>query len=148
MTPRAKLVLEASVVVKLYVPEAGDEAAVVLLADSPLCLAPDLVAPEVGNVVWKKVQRGELSPDEAREIVEAFATACPVELRPSLAYQPAALEIAQHYGRTVYDSLYLALAVAEDCPLIAADRRFAVGLAGTELSPFVRLLGSASPAGD
>jgi predicted nucleic acid-binding protein len=144
MTARRKLVLDASVVVKLYVPETGSDAVADALEGARSCLAPDLVGPEVANALWKKVQRAELSADEAREIVDAFARACPVELRPSLAYLAPALEIAQRHRRTVYDSLYLALAVAEGCQLLTADRRFAVGLAGSELAPFVRVLEAAA----
>lgn len=32
--------------------------------------------------------------------------------------------VAQGSGRTFYDSLYLALAISNDCPMITADLRF------------------------
>jgi predicted nucleic acid-binding protein len=44
-------------------------------------------------------------------------------------------EIAAAYGRTVYDALYVALAVARDCVLVTADERLVAALAR---SPFAR----------
>ena len=48
-----------------------------------------------------------------------------------------ALEIAMQMGRTVYNSLYLALAVAEGCPLVTADERLFNSLQGTPLAAHV-----------
>jgi predicted nucleic acid-binding protein len=36
----------------------------------------------------------------------------------------AAFEIACHTKHTVYDSLYLAIAVSKNCQMVTADRRF------------------------
>jgi len=41
-----------------------------------------------------------------------------------------AWEIASSFSRSFYDSLYLALAVDRDCPLVTADRRLYNALAG------------------
>jgi predicted nucleic acid-binding protein len=57
------LVIDASVVIKFYVPEIlSDNAEQVLsgAADVTLLLyAPDLVYPETGNILWKKQCRRE-----------------------------------------------------------------------------------------
>lgn len=37
---------------------------------------------------------------------------------------PAALDVAISLGHSLYDCLYLALALARGCPVVTADRRF------------------------
>ena len=56
--------------------------------------------------------------------------------------QTQALQLAVETGRTVYDALYLALAVAEDCTLVTADERFANALQGTPHATRVRWIGA------
>jgi predicted nucleic acid-binding protein len=51
-----------------------------------------------------------------------------------------ALEIAIAHERTVYDSPYVALAVARDCDVVTADDRFANALAGGPLAEHVKKL--------
>ena len=92
---------------------------------------------EFGNIVWKKVRRGELTMSEGEEIIEAFLTAAPVALYPSLRYLRGALDIAVQFQRSAYDALYLALAVAEGCQVITADEQLERGLQDTRLGPFV-----------
>src|SRR5689334_4256565 len=137
MTEPAILVIDTSVAVKWYVPESGAEAAVALLtsSDGRLLISPDLIGPELGNVLWKKVRRGELDEVEARTIVDAFAKTPPVQIVPSAPYLPAAFEIATRHDRTVYDSLYLALAVARGGHYITADDRLVRALSTTTLAP-------------
>lgn len=140
MTAPAILVVDASVAVKWYVPEEGSGAAANLLDSSHLLVAPDLLAAELGNVLWKKVRRGELTSDEAAEIAAAFVAHNPVLLRPSVPLLGAALDVAMRYDRTVYDALYLALAVAENGRLATVDERLRNALQGTPLERFVLLL--------
>ena len=142
MTAPATLVVDASVAVKWYIPEDGSSVAAELLDSGDVLVAPDLLAAELGNVLWKKVRRGELMPNEATELAEAFVMHCPIRLRSSPALLRAALEIAMRFDRTVYDALYLALAVAEDGHLVTGDERLPNALQGTPLELFVRTLAS------
>jgi predicted nucleic acid-binding protein len=118
-----KVVVDASVAVKWFVPEIHSEAAARLLDPDIVLCAPDLIGPELGNILWKKVRRREIARAEAAEILDAFV-AVPFEIRPSTVLLAAAFEIAAELDRTVYDSLHLALAVAEDCMLVTADAKF------------------------
>jgi predicted nucleic acid-binding protein len=118
-----KFVVDASVAVKWFVPEIHSAAAARLLDPAIVLCAPDLISAEFGNVLWKKVRRAELTPDDADEILEAFG-GVPLEIRPSSVLLAAAFELAVELDRSVYDSLYLALAVAEKCALVTADAKF------------------------
>jgi predicted nucleic acid-binding protein len=48
------------------------------------------------------------------------------------------MELAITLDRSVYDSLYLALAVAQDCQLITADRKFYSAVSSSSLGSYVR----------
>jgi predicted nucleic acid-binding protein len=83
---------------------------------------PDLMFPEVGNILWKKMRRGDLTEQQARGIAHLVAVA-PLEVHPSAPLLEAAFEVATRTGRTVYDSLYVALAVQLGGRLVTADER-------------------------
>jgi predicted nucleic acid-binding protein len=118
-----KVVVDASVAVKWFVPEIHSVAAARLLVPEIVLCAPDLIGPEFGNILWKKVRRAEITADEADQILGAFS-GLPLEIFPSVALLAAAFELGVQLDRSVYDSLYLALAIAEECVLVTADGKF------------------------
>jgi hypothetical protein len=65
----------------------------------------------------------------------------PVAVFPSRLVLEGALEIALETGRSVYDSVYVALAVALECPLVTADERLVNALAGGPLASHVLWVG-------
>jgi predicted nucleic acid-binding protein len=132
-----KLVVDASVAIKWFVPEVHSAAAARLLDPELILSAPDLIGPELGNTIWKKVRRQEITSAEAAEILIAFAGA-DVDIYPSDILLPSAFRLALALDRTVYDSLYLALAVAQDCALITADQRFHVSVRDSPLAKHIR----------
>jgi len=140
VTLEAKLVVDASVAIKWYIPEPDSVQAAPLLDGRAQLLAPDLLTAELGNILWKKTRAGELSGADAADIADAFASVCPVIIWPSTLLLGGALDLAVNFQRPVYDALYLALAVAQNCPLITADDRLARAIQRTKLRPFVRLL--------
>jgi len=117
------LVVDASVAIKWFIPEVHAEAASKLLNGQTVLYAPDLIGPELGNILWKKTRRGEIGTAKAFQILGIFET-IGVEFYPSAVLLPSALDLAVRLDRTVYDCLYLALALAQNCPLVTADRRF------------------------
>ena len=66
-------VVDASVVIKWFVPEVHTDAAQRLLGLSHEYFAPDLLFAETANTVWKKIKRGELSAQRGQQLVEAVS---------------------------------------------------------------------------
>ena len=115
-------VVDASVAIKWFVPEVHSDAALRLLDGDKVLLAPDLLIPELGNIVWKKVRRGEMDERTGREVLRAFALV-PLQIHPSRPLLDLAFDVAHGTGTTVYDGMYVALATTQGCPLATADRK-------------------------
>jgi predicted nucleic acid-binding protein len=118
------LVPDSSVAVKWFVPEIHVEAANRLRS-----LELDFVVPghfhlEIVSALLKKVRSAdnELTGEEATRIVPAV-DAIPVEIRPIEPLLPEAFGLALRYGRSVYDALYVVLALRERCQFVTADRK-------------------------
>jgi len=133
------VVVDASVAAKWFLPEAGAPAALELLDDRHHLAAPDLIRAEMGNIAWKLHARGVLSADEAFDLVEQFLP-MPLEIHDSASLLAPALEITLVTGRSVYDSLYLALAVELEGTVVTADERWVNALANSPFGRFLRSL--------
>ena len=115
-------VIDASVVIKWFVPEIHSDAACRLLTATHQYVSPDLLFPEVGNVIWKKIRRGELTADEGQRLaVDISSVAIETVSTRGLMIDAHALAVAT--GLTVYDAMYLALAVRLKTELVTADDR-------------------------
>lgn len=133
-------VVDASLVIKWFVPEVDSDAARRWLDAPHDYVAPDLLFPETGNTVWKKVRRGELSPADGQQLATDLSVIAieAVSLRDLL---PDAHALALRAGITVYDATYLALAVRLETQVITGDDRFARHLADHPLlAPHIRSL--------
>ncbi len=117
-----RIVVDASVAVKWFLPEELSVEARQLLTMEYELLAPDLLWAELGNVLWKRHRRGELDQRTATQLVRDFSR-IPIEFHASQRWNEAALEVAMQHDLTVYDGLYLVLAAGNDCRLVTADRR-------------------------
>ena len=124
--------VDASVALKWFVPEVLSDRATLLLDGSEDLVAPDLLWPEVGNILWKKVGLGEVRPKEARDILASLHRT-PLEVVPSGLLVDAALEIALATRLTVCDCVYVALAVARRAVLVTADDALVRVLSGGPL---------------
>lgn len=137
------LVIDASVLVKAFIPENDSEEAGSLLARAGaaevILIAPELIYPETANILWKKARRHELTPDEAREIAEVML-AVPIQAEAAGSTFLLALDIALACGITAYDAHYVALAEALDCQMITADHKLVSTLEGTSFAGRIRRL--------
>ena len=133
-------VVDASLVIKWFVPEVDSDAARRWLDAPHDYIAPDLLFPEIGNTVWKKVRRGELSADEGQRLVIDLSIIA-VEAVSMRGLLPDAHALALSTGITVYDATYLTLAVRLETQVITGDDRFARRLTDHPLlAPHVRSL--------
>jgi predicted nucleic acid-binding protein len=139
------LVIDASVIIKAFVPEILSDKAEEFMAraaDGELFLmAPDLLYPETGNILWKKQRLHELTLAEVDEIVDAISS-LPINIEASLPVMPLAVTVAVHSGITVYDAMYVTVAKIYETKLITADRKLVERLATTEFSKYVQWLGA------
>lgn len=115
-------VVDASVVLKWFVPEIHSDAARRLLAATHQFLSPDLLFPEVGNAIWKKVRRGELTAEEGQRLAADISSVA-VETVSTRGLMIDAHALAVTTGLTVYDAMYLALAIRLKTDLVTADDR-------------------------
>jgi predicted nucleic acid-binding protein len=133
-------VLDASIAAKWFFPETYSDRATRLLSSRGALLAPDLIIPELANVVWKRCRLGEISAEQANGIVRDVAR-MPLTIIPSASIISAALDLAIQTRRTVYDCLYLALAIDRGCSLVTGDERFANALGAGPYARHVRWIG-------
>ena len=138
--------MDASVVVKWFLHEGGQEQAYVLqdlFTDEKLNLiAPPLLIAEVGNALTKRCRRGELSVEAAKRLFDELIEDSPV-LVDFPALQSTAFDMALAHRRPIYDCFYLALAIHHPCDLVTADEKFVTAMAPA--FPAVRLLKSYVP---
>ena len=134
------VVVDASVVAAAFFPETHTQAAQALLTSGNRLCAPDLIYPELANVIWKRYRRGDIDAEEAAELL-ADIMALSLEITPSEQLVSPALELAIHTGRTAYDCLYVALAVQGKSVMISNDRRLVNALAAGPLKDHVQWLG-------
>lgn len=129
------LVIDPSVAAKWFLPARGET-----LANEALELlgryakgevrfvVPDLFWAEFGNILWKATRLGRLTEAAADSAIGALRDrGLPTVSSKSLLAE--AFAIATAFDRTVYDSLYVALAVEGKAQLVTADEKLANALA-------------------
>src|SRR5437867_4288243 len=104
------LVVDASVGIKWYVPEIYQAEAQRLRAPAHELHIPTFFDVEIASILWKKRRRGELRRSDADDILAKVA-GFPLIRHPEGPLLSATFDLADQTGRTVYDCLYLALAV-------------------------------------
>jgi len=121
----ARLIVDASVIIASLLPDEPyrDAALNVLtqfLSDGLELITVPLLRYEVANAVWKAIKNGRVKLGDAEEALKEFEAFNIPECEVS---STEALKLAHAYDRSAYDSAYLALAQAEQAPLITADKR-------------------------
>jgi len=135
-------VLDASVVATAFFQEEHADAARALLVSRDMLYAPDLIRVEFANVIWKRHGRGEIDEEEANQLLSDLLS-LPLRITASDVLIDSALKLALGTGRTVYDCLYLALAIKTKAMMFSSDRRLVNALAHGPLSKHIAWIGTA-----
>jgi predicted nucleic acid-binding protein len=123
-------VVDASTGLKWFIPEVQSDAARRLQDSNHELHAPSLFDVECANVLWKKIRRAELTRAEADAILIQIPLLA-VTRHPDGPLVSSAFDLADQTGRTVYDCLYLALAMRLNGRFATADQRFYRAMQGT-----------------
>lgn len=141
------MVLDANVLLKVFIPEVlSDEAGLLFskaLEDRATLIVPDLIFPESGNILWKKHRLKELADTEVEDISGQILSV-PFLVIPSETVLPLAINMGLIHDITVYDALYLSVALVFEAKLITADRKLVNRLNNTDLKQSIQWLGDVS----
>ncbi len=121
-------VVDTSVAAKWVVNEPDGNRAAILL-DYDALYAPSHWQAEAVSVLSSKVIRGELTPEAAQPRLAALMRATVIETATATLI-PDAFNLAVTYSVTVYDALYVALAIKKGVPLVTADEKLIRRLRG------------------
>ena len=128
-----KKLVDTSVAIKWSVEEEGSDAAFVLYG--PQSAIPDVLLPELANVLWKKVRKGQIGSEQALAAYHEILT--DFEIVSTRGLEQRALELSLLLDHPAYDCFFLAAAEAGNTMLVTADLKF---IAKCENTPFVRYL--------
>ncbi|HEX3556565.1 MAG TPA: type II toxin-antitoxin system VapC family toxin [Thermoanaerobaculia bacterium] len=129
-------VVDASVAVKLYLPEDLSNAAENLFSE-PLIVGrrrffvPDLFYVECANIFWKYVRRFNIPQGHARKSLKNLASLTLLSVSSNDLLH-SALDLALEYGISAYDASYVALAHQMDLPFVTADEKLIGKLKGSD----------------
>jgi predicted nucleic acid-binding protein len=115
-------VIDASIAVKWVIPEVLSEQADRIRDSDDDVLAPDLLLVEVANALWRKTVAREITPREA-DTALGLVRRSGIDLHPTEALLPRAMDLARRLSHPVYDCVYLALAERERARFVTADQR-------------------------
>ncbi|HEY7330729.1 MAG TPA: type II toxin-antitoxin system VapC family toxin [Gemmataceae bacterium] len=130
-------VVDSSVAIKWYVPEVRQAEAIRLRASGAALHAPDFLNVEVAAILWKKLRKAELTRSDADDILNDLISLATVTRHPSSPLVPSAFDLANRSGRTVYDCLYLALAVQLSGQMVTEDEKLVNSLVGSSWSAHI-----------
>jgi predicted nucleic acid-binding protein len=139
------IVLDANVLVKLFVQEELSNVAEAVVAEHPLLLAPGIVTVEVASALTRKVRHGHLSAEDAEAKVRLwreFVQLGNLRLTPDSELLEEAASLSVQLLHPLADCLYLLVATRTRSPLVTADKPFLDALNGR--FPDVRHLSSFS----
>ena len=128
----SRIVVDASVAVKWFLPEEQSESARSLLRSGHQLFAPELIYAEVGSVLRKRARGGEIQDAVALDVL-AMLRALRMDIHSMRPLLEAAWRVSTACQISFYDSVYLALAVAQDAKVVTADRRFYNSILASDL---------------
>jgi predicted nucleic acid-binding protein len=133
------LVVDASVAAKWLFQEPDQDLALSLIGRFEL-IAPELLLVECGNLIWRRQRLGEVAAQVAPRMVGKLR-AGPIRFYGCSGLVERAVVLAVALRHTIYDCIYMSLALAQQARVVTCDRRFAAAVrADGGLAPRVVLL--------
>ena len=130
------VVLDSSIAAKWIFWESGSDLAQTLLDEQYLFYVPDFFYVEMDAIIAKKFRKRELNSDEAY-VKRAQVHRIALEKWSHLSLADVAFDISVTLTVTIYDAIYLALAVEKETVMWTADDRLVRGIRNTFLSDYV-----------
>ena len=131
----SQVIVDASVLAKWVLPgihePLADEASQLLIqyvGDEIQLVVPDLFWTEMGSFLWKAVRTRRCALSEAQTGLTELSK-YRITTIPSKPHLDFAFVIATAFDRSVYDSIYVALAISFKSHLVTADEKLANALA-------------------
>jgi len=118
------MVADASVGAKWVLPEPDSHLALALAISDTTLLMPDFWLNEACNLLWLQVRKQVFTPDEAREGLALLRAQVEPTPTAALGLHDVALEIGLATNHAIYDTLYVAFAIAMGAqnPVVADGR--------------------------
>lgn len=120
-------VIDTSALIRMFIPDGpkvegleGFMAGVERGRDT--ALAPELIMAEAANVVLKKMRLGELHGEEPWLLMDDLLS-MPIKLFPHKPLIHRSMELAHEHDLSVYDALFLSIAVQHSAVLFSADQK-------------------------
>lgn len=132
---RPTIVVDATVMIKWYLPELYTDESLRLLDTFNICTV-DIAMSQVGNALWKRIRTGEVKPHEGKRIISSLER-MPIRFVPMSVLAVAAMELAAISTRTFNESLYFVLALREHTKVVTADFRWYGMLSTGKLKSYV-----------
>lgn len=92
------------------------------LAQGDELFVPEFCLLECTNILWKAARFRGMPIDRANQFIDELAE-LPLQIVPVASLLKEALQIGLAHELAVYDSLYIALALSLNCPLVTVDDR-------------------------
>jgi predicted nucleic acid-binding protein len=120
---RSRIVLDASAALHLVLDGKSSDAIAERLDEAPLVTAPDLFASEVANGLWRYVEHGDITAEEATDRLAMALALAGQPLVPGTVVAHEALVAAATYHHPVYDMMYAVLARRQGATVLTLDAR-------------------------
>jgi len=128
-------VVDASVAAKWFTKEEHSEKAVALLESGHSLHVPDYFHLEMDSIIVKWIRRTLISREEGNAIRTALER-LPLLAHPVGSFRKPAFDLAAGTRVSIYDCVYLALAIALKSRMITSDHRLLSSLKGTGMEDY------------
>lgn len=120
-------VVDTSALLRLFIPDGPVPDGLVAFfreveSGKNVAIAPELLHVEAANVILKKLQRNELEPQEAADLLTILGN-FPIRMFSHRPFLKKVLHTASATGLTAYDAMFLCLAEDRAAVLFTADRK-------------------------